>query len=56
MSNAFKDFLSHKGIKHQYIMPYTPQQNGVSERNNSSLMEMARCMLKAKSLPHNLWR
>ncbi|MCO5566892.1 hypothetical protein L7F22_020575 [Adiantum nelumboides] len=36
-------------------MPYTPQQNGVAERKNRYLMEMARCMLKAKSLPHKLW-
>ncbi|MCO5570287.1 hypothetical protein L7F22_024005 [Adiantum nelumboides] len=31
------------------------EQNGVAERKNRSLMEMARCMLKAKSLPHKLW-
>ncbi|MCO5578916.1 hypothetical protein L7F22_032765 [Adiantum nelumboides] len=55
MSGAFKDFLGKKGIKHQCTMPYTPQQNGVAERKNKSLMEMARCMLKAKSLPHKLW-
>ncbi|MCO5610117.1 hypothetical protein L7F22_064352 [Adiantum nelumboides] len=55
MSGAFKDFLGKKGIKHQCTMPYTPQQNGVAERKNMSLMEMARCMLKAKSLPHKLW-
>ncbi|MCO5564150.1 hypothetical protein L7F22_017806 [Adiantum nelumboides] len=55
MSDAFKDFLGKKGIKHQCTMPYTPQQNGVAERKNRSLMEMARCMLKAKSLPHKLW-
>ncbi|MCO5603945.1 hypothetical protein L7F22_058102 [Adiantum nelumboides] len=55
MSAAFKDFLGKKGIKHQCTMPYTPQQNGVAERKNMSLMEMARCMLKAKSLPHKLW-
>ncbi|MCO5575721.1 hypothetical protein L7F22_029524 [Adiantum nelumboides] len=55
MSGAFKDFLGKKGIKHQCTMPYTPQQNGVAERKNSSLMEMARCMLKAKNLPHKLW-
>ncbi|MCO5566282.1 hypothetical protein L7F22_019958 [Adiantum nelumboides] len=55
MSGAFKDFLEKKGIKHQCTMPYTPQQNGVAERKNKSLMEMARCMLKAKSLPHKLW-
>ncbi|MCO5606361.1 hypothetical protein L7F22_060549 [Adiantum nelumboides] len=55
MSGAFKDFLGKKGIKHQCTMPYTPQQNGVAEWKNRSLMEMARCMLKAKSLPHKLW-
>ncbi|MCO5602425.1 hypothetical protein L7F22_056557 [Adiantum nelumboides] len=55
MSGAFKDFLGKKGIKHQCTMPYTPQQNGVAKRKNRSLMEMARCMLKAKSLPHKLW-
>ncbi|MCO5581796.1 hypothetical protein L7F22_035685 [Adiantum nelumboides] len=55
MSGAFKDFLGKKGIKHQCTMPYPPQQNGVAERKNRSLMEMARCMLKAKSLPHKLW-
>ncbi|MCO5588630.1 hypothetical protein L7F22_042587 [Adiantum nelumboides] len=55
ISGAFKDFLGKKGIKHQCTMPYTPQQNGVAERKNRSLMEMARCMLKAKSLPHKLW-
>ncbi|MCO5581530.1 hypothetical protein L7F22_035416 [Adiantum nelumboides] len=55
MSGAFKDFLGKKGIKHQCTMPYTPQQNGVAERKNRSLMEMARCMLKAKSFPHKLW-
>ncbi|MCO5549956.1 hypothetical protein L7F22_003433 [Adiantum nelumboides] len=55
MSGAFKDFLGKKGIKHQCTMPYTPHQNGVVERKNMSLMEMARCMLKATSLPHKLW-
>ncbi|MCO5611034.1 hypothetical protein L7F22_065284 [Adiantum nelumboides] len=55
MSGAFKDFLGKKGIKHQCTMPYTPQHNGVTKKKNRSLMEMARCMLKAKSLPHKLW-
>ena len=36
-------------------MPYTPQQNGVAERKNRSLMEMARCMVKSQSLPHGFW-
>ena len=36
-------------------MPYTPQQNGVSERKNRSLMEMARCMVKSQLLPNGFW-
>ena len=36
-------------------MPYTPQQNGVAERKNRSLMEMARCMVKSQQLPHVFW-
>src|SRR4051812_14965277 len=35
------DFLSDKGIKHQYSTPYTPQQNGVAERKNRTLMDAA---------------
>ncbi|RVX01546.1 Pleiotropic drug resistance protein 3 [Vitis vinifera] len=35
--------------------PYSPQQNGVSERKNRTVMEMARCMLFEKKLPKLLW-
>ena len=33
-SRKFKGYLAKEGIKHQLTMPYTPQQNGVSERRN----------------------
>jgi hypothetical protein len=36
--------------------PYTPQQNGVVERRNQTVMSTARCMLKAKGLPGMLSR
>ncbi|RDY12797.1 hypothetical protein CR513_02354, partial [Mucuna pruriens] len=36
------------------LAPYTPQQNGVSERKNRSIMEMARYMLHQKELPNKL--
>ena len=55
MSSEFNAFLAERGIKHQCIVPYTPQQNGVAERKNRSLMEMARCMVKSQSLPHGFW-
>jgi transposase InsO family protein len=44
--------LCHEiGIQLQHTVPYTPQQNGVVQRKNRSLKEMASCMLHAKSLP-----
>ena len=38
------------GIQMQHIVPYTPQQNGVSKRKNCTLKEMDNCMLHAKGL------
>ena len=37
------------------MVPYSPQQNGVAERKNRSILNMARCMLKAKHLPKEFW-
>ncbi|GMF54711.1 unnamed protein product [Phytophthora fragariaefolia] len=41
----FKAYLNRNDIKHERTVPYTPQQNGLAERMNRSLVEMARCML-----------
>lgn len=35
--------------------PYTPQHNGISERNNKTLVNMMRSMLKKKHIPHYLY-
>jgi hypothetical protein len=40
-----EDFLDEGGIKHEFLAPYTPQQNGVAEKKNRTLIEMARIML-----------
>jgi transposase InsO family protein len=40
-----EEFLDEEGIKHEFSVPYTPQQNGVVERKNRTLIEMARNML-----------
>ena len=37
------------------LPPYTPQQNGVSERKNRTIMEMVRCMMDEKGLPKSFW-
>ena len=40
-----------KGIEHQFSAPYEPQQNGVAERKNRTLIEAARTMLADSRLP-----
>ena len=50
MSNEFMDFCKYYGIKRKFTAPYTSQQNGVAERKNRTLMNMARSMMKEKHL------
>ncbi|GAA0169340.1 transmembrane signal receptor [Lithospermum erythrorhizon] len=54
---GFKHWIENQCgcIEHQLTTPYTPQQNGVSERKNRTIMEMARCMLHEKDLPKEYW-
>jgi transposase InsO family protein len=54
-SSQFNQFCEEAGIEHQLTAPYTPQQNGVSERKNRTIMEMARCLMHEKQLPTNFW-
>ena len=39
ISNEFKSYLQQHGIQHQLTVAYTPQQNGVAERMNRTLMD-----------------
>eukprot|EP00253_Pinus_taeda_P019205 PITA_19205 len=43
------------GIHKKFTIRYTPQQNGVGEKKNRTLLETARSMLKAKHLPNDYW-
>ena len=49
------EFLSGEGIFHQYSAAYTPQQNGVAERKNRTLIDMARTMLAEFNSPYHFW-
>jgi transposase InsO family protein len=40
-----EEFLDEEGIKHEFSAAYTPQQNGIVERKNKTLIEVARTML-----------
>ena len=55
LSSEFKKFLKIKGIKHELTVPYSPQQNGVAERMNRTLVETARAMLSHSSMPKVYW-
>ena len=54
-SDKFSKFCEDAGIEHQLTTPYTPQQNGVVERKNRTILEMARCLLHDKDLPKKFW-
>ena len=49
-----EEFLDEEGIKHEFLVPYTPQQN-VVERKNRTLIEAARAMLDEYKTPTNYW-
>jgi len=54
-SGAFVSFCLEYGIKHNTTTLYTPQQNGVVERRNQTVVEMARCLLKSMGVPARFW-
>ena len=51
----FLEYCRKHGIKREETIPYTPQQNGVSERMNRTLMDNVRAMLYHGNLPLWLW-
>eukprot|EP00253_Pinus_taeda_P027041 PITA_27041 len=55
VKNTFINFCTENGIQMQHTVPYTPQQNGVAERKNRTLKEMANCMLQSKGLSLSFW-
>ena len=50
VNNKFTIFYTKQGIQQQHTIPYTPQKNGVVERKNHTLKEMANCMIQSKGL------
>jgi hypothetical protein len=50
VNNNFTIYCTTHGIQMKHTVPYTPQQNGVAERNNRTLKEMDNCMIQSKGL------
>jgi hypothetical protein len=54
-NSQIEGFLEEEGIKHEFSSPYTPQQNGVVERKNRTLLDMARTMLDEYKTSDRFW-
>ncbi len=54
-NNEFDMYLKSIGTERQLTVPYTPEQNGVSERLNKTIFGRARAMLIDANLPHSFW-
>nr|GEX46930.1 ribonuclease H-like domain-containing protein [Tanacetum cinerariifolium] len=55
IKTEMNDFCSRKGIKREFSNARTPQQNGVAERRNRTLIEAPRTMLADVKLPVTFW-
>ena len=55
LSEQFKMYCIDGGILKEKTIPETPQQNGLAERCNRTLLEMARCLLIDSDLPKMMW-
>ncbi|KAI5314278.1 hypothetical protein L3X38_043454 [Prunus dulcis] len=54
-SVEFERFCDNAGNERQLTTSYTPQQNGVAERKNRTIVEMAKCLLLEKKIPLDFW-
>lgn len=55
VESSLQIHCEEQGIKQQLTTSYTPQQNGVAERRNRTLLNMVRCLLAEKSVPTIFW-
>jgi transposase InsO family protein len=50
VKNNFTSYCTKHGIQMQHYIPYTPQKNGVAEKNNHKLKEIIDCVIQSKGL------
>jgi transposase InsO family protein len=55
IGEKFEEFLASHGIKHELTTPYTPEQNGLAERYNRTIVEAVRSMLFDMGMSKQFW-
>lgn len=55
VNREYQLFLEKFGIQHQTTNPYTPEQNGLAERMNRTLVDRARCLILNSRLDKSFW-
>ena len=55
VNSDFRDYCKTNGVEKNFTPPHTPQQNGISERDGRTIMNMTRCLLHEAHLPKHLW-
>ncbi len=50
-----KDHCKKNGIRQEFTIPHNPEQNGMAERANRTLVEMTRCMLQDSGMKKQYW-
>lgn len=55
INRELTNFLERQGIQHQLTVPYTPEHNGASERDNRTIVEAARTMIHSCDMNLSLW-
>ena len=55
ISKEFNLFCEENGIQRELTARYPLEQNGIVERKNQTIVEMARRMLQARRLPNQFW-
>ncbi|KAI7951517.1 hypothetical protein MJO28_007201 [Puccinia striiformis f. sp. tritici] len=55
INNDFKDLCASEGIEHHVSPAYNPQNNGMAERANQTILVKARCLLFQSKLPRSFW-
>jgi hypothetical protein len=54
-NTQIENYLDQEGIKHEFLAPYTPQQNRVAKRKNRTLIKMARTILDEYKISDRFW-